>query len=192
MAPVEGRNVRSMFITSCLAVIFGLKLLVFSQLYRVPKYIGSHYGITTKKLVPKLELLQQKEVRHKEAIVFLEKCSIYNLRPKFLRFRLYKPGLTDSAAACKFRRTLLLKEIKFHKGKIKATQHDMTLRIQEVRNKVSSFTAILVNRFLQRVKKKEENTVQLNLRKKLKNLGLVETSPVDVVHNLSNRILTEA
>ena len=26
MAPVEGRNVRSMFITSCLAVIFGLKL----------------------------------------------------------------------------------------------------------------------------------------------------------------------
>ena len=25
MAPVEGRNVRSMFLTSCLAVIFGLK-----------------------------------------------------------------------------------------------------------------------------------------------------------------------
>ena len=130
-------------------------------------------------------------MRQKEAIVFLEKCSIYNLRPKFLRFRLYKAGLTDSAAACKFRRTLLLKEIKFHKGKIKAAQHDMTLRIQEVRNKVSSFTAILVNRFLQREKKKE-NTVQLNLRKKLKNLGLVETSPVDVVHNLSSRILTEA
>ena len=28
-----------MFLTSCLAVIFGLKLLVFSQLYRVPKGI---------------------------------------------------------------------------------------------------------------------------------------------------------
>ena len=40
MAPVEGRNVRSMFLTSCLAVIFGLKLLVFSQLYRVPKNKG--------------------------------------------------------------------------------------------------------------------------------------------------------
>ena len=26
MAPVEGRNVRSMFLTSCLAVIFGLKI----------------------------------------------------------------------------------------------------------------------------------------------------------------------
>ena len=68
----------------------------------------------------------------------------------------------------------------------------MTLRIKEVWNKVSSFTAILVNRFLQRVKKKEENTMQLNLRKKLKNLGLVETLPVDVEHNLSSRILTEA
>ena len=39
MASVEGQNVRSMFLTSCLAVIFGLKLLVFSQLYRVPKDI---------------------------------------------------------------------------------------------------------------------------------------------------------
>ena len=37
MAPVEGRNVRSMVLTSCLAVIFGFKLLVFSKLYRVPK-----------------------------------------------------------------------------------------------------------------------------------------------------------
>ena len=27
MAPVEGRNVRSMFLTSCLAVIFGRKTL---------------------------------------------------------------------------------------------------------------------------------------------------------------------
>ena len=35
MAPVEGRNVRSMFLPSCLAVIFGIKLLVFFQLYRV-------------------------------------------------------------------------------------------------------------------------------------------------------------
>ena len=99
--------------------------------------------------------------------------------------------MTDFAVACKLRRTLLLKEIKFHKGKIKAAQHDTTQGIQEVRNKVSSFTAILVNRFLQRVKKEEENTLQLNLRKKLKNLGLVETSPVDVVHNLSSKILTE-
>ena len=29
MAPVENRNVRSMFLTSCLAVIFGVKLLDF-------------------------------------------------------------------------------------------------------------------------------------------------------------------
>ena len=44
MKPVEGRNVCGMFLASCLTVIFELKLLVFSQLYRVPKYIGSHYG----------------------------------------------------------------------------------------------------------------------------------------------------
>ena len=36
-ATVESENVCSKFLTSCLAVIFGLKLLVFSQLYRVPK-----------------------------------------------------------------------------------------------------------------------------------------------------------
>ena len=38
MAPVEGQNKRSMFLTSSLAVIFGLKILVFSRLYRVPKH----------------------------------------------------------------------------------------------------------------------------------------------------------
>ena len=36
MTPVKGRNVRSMFLTSCLAFTFGLKVLVFSQLYRAP------------------------------------------------------------------------------------------------------------------------------------------------------------
>ena len=38
IAPVEGRNVCSMLLTRCLAVIFGFKLLVFSQIYCVPEY----------------------------------------------------------------------------------------------------------------------------------------------------------
>ena len=36
MTPVENRNVRSMFLTSCLAVIFGVKLLDFFQSHPVP------------------------------------------------------------------------------------------------------------------------------------------------------------
>ena len=31
MAPVEDRNVRTVFLTSCLAVIFGLKLITILQ-----------------------------------------------------------------------------------------------------------------------------------------------------------------
>ena len=38
MAPVEGRNICSMFITNCLAVIFGLKLLVFPNYIMCLKY----------------------------------------------------------------------------------------------------------------------------------------------------------
>ena len=37
MAPVEGKNVCSMFLASCLAVISGSKLLVFSQLNHLPE-----------------------------------------------------------------------------------------------------------------------------------------------------------
>ena len=33
------------------------------------------------------------------AIWFLKKCSVYNLQPKFLKFRLYQPNLTNSNAA---------------------------------------------------------------------------------------------
>ena len=64
--------------------------------------------------------------------------------------------------------------------------------MQKVWNKVTGFTATLVNKFLQRVKKEEENIVQINRRKELKNLGLVEVSFVDVLCCLSNRALTEA
>ena len=37
MTPFEDRNVCSLFSTSCLSIIFRIKLLIFSQLYRVPK-----------------------------------------------------------------------------------------------------------------------------------------------------------
>ena len=37
MAPEEGRNVRNKLISKTLAVIFMIKILVSSQLYRLPK-----------------------------------------------------------------------------------------------------------------------------------------------------------
>ena len=40
MAPEEGRNVRSKLITITLAVIFMIKILASSQLYRLPKTYG--------------------------------------------------------------------------------------------------------------------------------------------------------
>ena len=99
MAPEEGRNVRNKLITITLAVIFMIKILASSQIYRLPKFFSSHYGSLPKKQLRKLEELQKKEVRHNLAIWFLEKCSLYNLQPKFPKFRLYKPNLTNSKLA---------------------------------------------------------------------------------------------
>ena len=57
----EGRNVCNKLVTMTLAVIYMIKILASSQLYRLPKFIGSHYGSLPKKQLCKLEELQKKE-----------------------------------------------------------------------------------------------------------------------------------
>ena len=178
MSPEEGRNVRDKLITITLAVIFMIKILASSQLYRLPKFIGSHYGSLPKKQLRKLEELQKKEVRHNLAIWFLEKCS---LQPKFLQFRLYKPNLPNSKLAYTFRRTLFFKEINSHCHSLKNIETNERQKLQEIRNNISLITYPLVNRFLKRIRNTEENTMKLNLIKKLENHGINLTEPTNII-----------
>ena len=62
MAPEGGRNVCTKLLTMTLAVIFMIKILASSQLYRLPKFIGSRYGSLPKKQLRKLEELQKKDI----------------------------------------------------------------------------------------------------------------------------------
>ena len=189
MAPDVSRNVRPSIFSCILAVLFVMKLLTNSQLYRLSKFIGSHYGNIPLKLLRHLEAMQKKEVRHIEAIKFQEKCSIYNLRPKFLKFRLYKSKLTDTKEACRFRRTLLRKEILFQRRELNSIQRQKKNKIEELRLLTSSLISLATNRFLVRVKEKEELNKR-TLNKKLCKLGLNLTTPTNILHNLSNRTLT--
>ena len=63
MGPVEGRNVRSMFLTRCLAAILGLKLLVFFQLYRVPKKMTYKWSRIQMSRYKKLLVLNQLRIK---------------------------------------------------------------------------------------------------------------------------------
>ena len=191
MAPEEGRNICNKLITIRLAVIFMIKILASSQLYRLPKFIGSHYGSVPKKQLCKLEELKKKEVRHNLAIWFLEKCSLYNLHCKFLKFRLYKPNLTNSKLAYTFCQTLLFKKINSHRYSLKNIEISKRQNLQEIRNNISLITYPLVNRFLKRIWDTEENTVKSNLIKKLENLGINLKEPTNIIRNLSDHILTK-
>jgi len=113
MAPAEGQKSAIKLFSIILTVAFMIKIFTSSQVYCLPKFINSHYGSIPKQLLHKLEELEKKKVRHSITISFLEKCSLYNLEPKFFKFRLYKPSLIDSEIAYKFRHTLLFKELSF-------------------------------------------------------------------------------
>ena len=120
----------------------------------------------------------------------LEKCSIYNLRPKFFKFRLYKSKLTDTKEACRFRRTLLHKKTQFHRRELNSIQRQKKNKIEELRLLTSSLISLATKRFLVRVKEKEEKLNKRTLNKKLCKLGLNLTTPTNILHNLSNRTLT--
>ena len=67
MAAVAGRNVRRMFLIRYLAVIFGIKLSVSSQLYRVPKK-KFHITLDKQKAWESLEvILRKSRANHRPA-----------------------------------------------------------------------------------------------------------------------------
>ena len=108
-----------------LALVFLTKLFLSSR-FSAPKYIASHYGHQALMTLRKLEQNSRTIAKRRADIIFLKKCVLYNLIPKFLRFKLYKNSVKKYRRTQPYRKSLLLykinqqkKEIKSLKGKLK-------------------------------------------------------------------------
>ena len=87
------RNVRTFetynkLFPQILAFWFILRLIKRSSHY-VPKIIDSHYGTEARAEVRKIEKVVCKIEKRKADAEFIKICILYQIFPKFLRFKLY-------------------------------------------------------------------------------------------------------
>ena len=175
-----------------LALIFIIK--TFSSKFNAPKFISSHYGCQCLSVLRRLERACRAKTKRKADVNFLQKCVIYNLTPKFLRFKLYKKSIQEIRNTRSYRKALLLYEIKQQEkdivhlsGKIK------TLKLN-LKQQVGSLTWIGILRFIKECEIQELRQAQLVHTKKLCSLGLhVENMKGmnNVITNLSARQITQ-
>ena len=161
-----------MAVFSCvLALLFIIKLL-FRKNIRLFEYLCQRYGEEIKRKVRNYENLKKKLTKANLDIDYLVKCKIYNIFPKFLKFKLYRKSLLSSQLYRSWQTKLLnseinekkqttsklIKEIEHAEVDLKAnlTSLDYALCLRYTYNSISSF------------KQRISNTH----RKKLSNLGL--------------------
>ena len=76
-----------------------------------PKFLASHYGEKVRNVLRKVETVQRKILKREADIQFLQKCLMYHLTPKFVRFKLHKEEANGSRHARTFRHQLISAEI---------------------------------------------------------------------------------
>ena len=98
---------------SILAVLFILKLVKRSKFYAL-RSTQSHNGTEAKVVLKKSKRLVCKIEKRKADIKFLRFCLIYQLCPKFTKFKLHKSLRQSLTQALALRKSLARAEIKSH------------------------------------------------------------------------------
>ena len=97
-------------ISSVFAIIFAIKLWTSNK--DTVDYISSKYGIDALRAVRKYKNIALKLTRCELDLIFLKTCKVYDVFPKFLRFKLYKKSLNSASFYTKWQNKLMLYEIK--------------------------------------------------------------------------------
>ena len=76
-------------------IIF-LLTLITGRHYNVITFLRDHYNTDHVKCYRKLDNESKRLQKTELDLLFLRKCKVYNVMPKFLRFKLYKKSLNSS------------------------------------------------------------------------------------------------
>jgi len=175
--------------SAVLAILFILRLRLGSNV-NVFNTIRSRYGEEGVRLLRKYETLSRKVKKTELDLEFLQKCKIYNVFPKFLRFKLYKRALHTAKFYKAWQSKLLVNEIQ-SKRKYLATHSDKLSDARELaHSKFSYLDKILIERYISNRISSFTNTTEQVHRRKLGDLGITnELKPCDpnsVVLNYSS------
>ena len=129
----RSKRSNNMFLTTVLSLFFLIKLRLKSKLNGF-EYFNKRYsqdGLRTYRNYYNNSLKLEKL---KLDLEFLTKCKVYNVFPKFLRFKLYKKSLQGSTFYRSWQAKLLINEIKFKKKRINQTENLILQNSIEVKN----------------------------------------------------------
>jgi len=178
-----------MIFSTVLVILFILRLRKATN-FDVFRFIRSRYDEEVVKVYRKYENLSRKTIKTELDIDFLKKCKIYNIFPKFLRFKLYKKVLCTSKLYRSWQSKLLANELQHKRRTISDVTGKCAEAEQCLKNAVSAMDFLLLRRcVVSRCSSFRDTTVDTHKRK-LNNLGihndLQPCDPDKVVLNYSS------
>ena len=160
----------------------------------LPNFIRNSYGEEEYRIFRRYESTSKKLEKAKLDLEFLIKCKIYDVIPKFLRFKLYKRSLHYTSFYKSWQANLLRREINAKKKCISNLTGTKSQLRDSLRQKVGLVTHAAVSRMVKSSARQYRlNTSDIHERK-LRKLGINNAvQPCDpnlVVHNYSNTVLS--
>ena len=183
-----------MKLNSVVLVLMFLIRLKKKSFRNVSDYILSSYGEDVQKLYRKYYNISRKCLKVDLDLDFLKKCKIYNIFPKFLRFKLYKKCLQSSKFYKSWQTKLLLKEIQFKNNSRKLIGTQLSDVRDSLRQQLSLLDFAIVNNHIHSELQIFEQTTKATHSSKLLKLGIVNNiepcNPDDVIYNFSSVTLS--
>ena len=179
----------SILFDSVLALIFVIKL--WSSTHKnIPDYIRARYGLNCLSIFRKYENTAKKEKKVELDLKFLESCKIYNVWPKFLRFKLHRKSLMSSNFYKGWQAKLLSNEINCQKTAFKHIQSNLEKYETELITKITWLEMATIRKHIIRTVQDYTRTTRLTHEKKLHALGvrshIEPCNPERVIFNYSS------
>ena len=99
---LEKLSKRSASLRSILWVLIFLLKMFSYGIISLHKFLASYFGKGALQRQKKSEQAQRKVIKHRASQKFLKACVVYNLTPKFIKFKLYRPDLQFAKKVGKF------------------------------------------------------------------------------------------
>ena len=181
--------------------MFLIYVYLFLTKLRFPRYIPlssiivNRYSHSTLKIFRQYEKSVYKQEKCTQDMVFLRKCKIYNVMPKFLYFKLYNKKLHNSEMYKRWQNKLLNNEINNKNKHYKRLCEQTTNLSANLKSATSFLDFYYLKFFVRKNTNVTINKVKTIHNNKLNRLGINnDLRPLDpnkVIFNHSNRILTE-
>ena len=181
------------FASTVLALLFVMRLSkangnLFSN-------VRASYGEDALKCVRSFSTTAKKLEKTKLDVIFLEKCKIYNVFPKFLRFKLYKKCLEYSHLYKSWQTKLLINELNSKRKSIDTLSSLLKQRTCNVKAKFPSFCAFRIFRHIEAEIEQYKFSIRSVHERKLFNLGVKNNiepcNPDEVIFNYSSLTLDQ-